>query len=141
MCSSAQPGEPDSMVFGVITQANERRRVGYLTEPQPANEVLLALVEPALPTEIFRLAAPCATHTWGHFAGGSCKLASRTGKNTSPVVDRLPPCRIRPTCRWFLQEGRQACVRCPQVVTYVRDTSDEWREIAMPSKPDQPSAV
>jgi len=33
------------------------------------------------------------------------------------VVDTLPPCAIRPACRWWQQEGKAACVRCPQVVT------------------------
>jgi len=34
-----------------------------------------------------------------------------------PVVSALPRCAIRPVCRWFRQEGRAACLRCPQVAT------------------------
>jgi hypothetical protein len=33
------------------------------------------------------------------------------------VVDALPACAIRPACRWWQQEGKAACQRCPQVVT------------------------
>ena len=47
-----------------------------------------------------------------------------------PVVRALPRCAIRPTCRWFRQEGPAACFRCPQVVTDSRTASDLQREVA-----------
>jgi hypothetical protein len=33
----------------------------------------------------------------------------------------LPPCGIRPTCRWFLQSGADACRVCPYVVTHITE--------------------
>ena len=33
------------------------------------------------------------------------------------VVETLPACQIRSSCRWWLQEGKAACYRCPQMVT------------------------
>ena len=52
-----------------------------------------------------------------HFAGGDCTLAQRIVATLDPVVSELPACQIRKTCLWFHQEGKDACLRCPQVVT------------------------
>jgi len=46
------------------------------------------------------------------------------------VVDHLPACNIRPDCRWFRQEGRAACVRCPQIVTGTHDADETLRKVA-----------
>ncbi|MEH2255413.1 hypothetical protein [Nostoc sp.] len=34
-----------------------------------------------------------------------------------PVAEALPPYSIRRDCRWWQQEGKAACMRCPQVIT------------------------
>ena len=52
-----------------------------------------------------------------HFAENRCRLASRVVETLPEAVDGLPPCRIRPTCRWWQQEGKAACLRCPMIVT------------------------
>jgi hypothetical protein len=52
-----------------------------------------------------------------HFDGHDCRLATRLVQLLPAVVDRLPPCHVRPDCRWWQQEGKAACLRCPQVVT------------------------
>jgi len=44
----------------------------------------------------------------------------------------LPPCRIRQSCRWWLQEGKAACFRCPQVVTDDYNPSEIMAEVAEP---------
>ncbi len=49
-----------------------------------------------------------------------------------PVVSGLPRCAIRPTCRWFREQGRAACIRCPQVVTDARPDSGLLIEVAGP---------
>ena len=56
-----------------------------------------------------------------HFANHACSLAARIATMLDPVVSGLPRCAIRPTCRWFREQGRAACVRCPQVVTEARE--------------------
>ena len=132
LCPSAQPDTPGSVVFGVITGSPQRRRVGYLTEKQAVTEDLLKLAQPARPQQVFRFSAPCAGSGCMHFDGANCRLASRVTSLMEPVVNALPPCRIRQTCRWFRQEGRAACLRCPQVVTEVHDASEEWLQVAQP---------
>jgi hypothetical protein len=32
------------------------------------------------------------------------------------VTESLPPCPIRANCRWWQQEGQEACRRCLQIV-------------------------
>ena len=54
-----------------------------------------------------------------------------------PVVDGLPACHLRPDCRWWQQEGKEACLRCPQVVTDVRNPSELYRQAADPDSPNE----
>lgn len=117
LCPSAQPEMVDSVVFGVVGGTIDKPCVAYLTEPQPVTDELLALANPVKPTEIFRFAAPCAGHACRHFDGSNCRLATRIVRLLPTVVERLPPCRLRPKCRWWQQEGKAACMRCPQIVT------------------------
>jgi hypothetical protein len=121
LCPSINPIGPDALVFGVLTgSAAEGLRVGYLTEAVPATPELLAAVAPAKPTEVFRAAAPCAERGCKHFDGTNCQLAARITVAFDPAVNALPRCAIRAACRWFHQEGRAACLRCPVVATEQR---------------------
>jgi hypothetical protein len=130
-CPSAQPSA-DGLLIGVLTGPAEQRQVAYLTEPQPVTDEILAMAAPATPAQVFRMAAPCMGGGCKHFAGGDCTLAQRVVTALQPVVSRLPPCRIRPTCRWFRQEGREACLRCPQVATDSYSGTELQRWVADP---------
>jgi hypothetical protein len=131
LCPSAQPEMPGAEVFGVLTGSEESgRRVGYLSEAQPLTPDLVAAAAPAAPTEVMRIAAPCMGGACAHFDGANCTLATRVAQMLGPVVRALPRCAIRPTCRWFRQEGPDACFRCPQVVTDMRAGSELQREVA-----------
>ena len=129
-CPSAQPTTDGARIFGVMTGTPETHRVGYLTEALPVSEELLALSGPAKPTQLFRIAAPCAGGGCKHFRNNACSLAQRIVEGVSPVVNALPACQIRSTCRWFRQEGREACFRCPQVMTDKSNASDYEKQIA-----------
>jgi hypothetical protein len=130
-CPSITSIGPDAQVFGmVIGSAPDAFQVGYLTEPLAATPELLEAAAPAKPTEIFRAAAPCSEHACKHFDGANCLLAARITAMLDPVVSTLPRCAIRPVCRWFHQEGREACLRCPQVTTEQRNPSDLDRAVA-----------
>ncbi len=133
LCPSAQPDHPDAVVFGVqAMRTDQHRQVGYLTDLQPVTPEILALSGPAKPTEVLRIAAPCMGHGCRHFDGTTCALASRVAGMLDPVVSGLPRCLIRPTCRWFRQEGKAACLRCPQIVTDLREATDLQRQVAGP---------
>ena len=134
-CPSAQPHMEGSTVLGVVGGTPEQPRLAYLAEPRPVTEELLALSVPVLPTAIFRFGAPCAGHACRHFDGADCRLATRIVQLLPPVVDGLPACHLRPDCRWWQQEGKAACLRCPQVVTEVRNPSELYRQAADPDAP------
>jgi hypothetical protein len=132
LCPSARENQSDSVVFGIAAGTVEEPRVSYLSEPQPVTNELLALAEPVTPTEVFRFAATCVERGCAHFDGTNCRLAQRIIKGLSEVTDKLPPCRIRQNCRWWLQEGKAACLRCPQVVTDNYSPSEKVAKVAEP---------
>ena len=132
MCPSAQPEIPGSVAFGVITGSAKNPRVAWIERPVPVTSELLALTSPVAPTQVLRIAAPCQEKACCHFDGTDCRLATRLVQLIPAVVESLPACRIRPDCRWFLQEGSTACRVCPQVVTYCVDPSPEMNRAATP---------
>jgi len=131
-CPSAQATAEGARIFGMITGAPDARRVGYLTEAQPVSEKLLSRAGPAKPTQLFRIAAPCANGGCKHFKDRTCSLAQRIVDGLPAVVNALPACQIRSTCRWFRQEGKEACFRCPQLMTDKSNASDYEKQIADP---------
>jgi len=137
-CPSSRPEMPGSAVFGVVLGSVEQPRVAYLDQPQPVTEELLALAGPVAPTEIFRFAAPCAGGACQHFDGTDCRLASRIVEQLPSVVDDLPECAIRDACRWFLQEGAEACFRCPLITSEsygAAELAEPLRAAADPATP------
>jgi hypothetical protein len=133
LCPSARPESADSKVFGVVTGTVEKPRVTYLNERQPVTDELMALCNPVTPTEVFRIAAPCASNGCQHFDGTDCRLAKRIVQHLPGVAEELPPCPIRQDCRWWQQEGKTACMRCPQVVTDNYNPSEQIRQVGTPT--------
>lgn len=132
LCPSAQPEMAGSVVFGVVGGAVNAPRVGYLAEALPVTDELLALAGPAHPNQVFRIGAPCATSACMHFSANRCNLATRVAEELPVVADTLPACRLRPSCRWWQQEGVAACRRCPQVVTGRLYADDTYKYVAEP---------
>lgn len=129
-CPSAQPGMGDAQILGVVSREGETPRLAYLDEPLAATPEVLALAEPVAVAEVFRLSARCEEKKCTHFDGARCQLAVRIAKMLPEVVDSLPACNIRRDCRWFRQEGRVACLRCPQIVTGNPEADDRLKEVA-----------
>lgn len=119
-------------LIGVVTHEAEGPRVAYLAEEVPLTEELLVQIGPAKPSQVFRIAAHCEEKHCVHFNGTKCKLASRIVQGLPTVVDALPHCLIRTSCRWYAQEGKEACFRCPQVVTQPIDPSPHYERVAAP---------
>lgn len=117
ICPSAQPNMAGSEVFGVVNGTVSEPRVSYLTAPQETSDKILALTTPVEPTEVFRFAAPCAASACRHFVKGRCQLIDRVVELLPEVIDQLPACSVRNDCRWWHQQGPDACKRCPQIVT------------------------
>lgn len=132
LCPSAQPEMAGSVIFAIIGGAAQEPRAAYLVQPRPTTPQLLALSAPVQPTEVFRFAATCAQGACQHFDGSRCQLARRTVDLLKPATQAPPPCPLRPQCRWWQQEGKAACLRCPQIVTQLHAPSELAREVAAP---------
>lgn len=133
LCPSAQPDWAGSVALGIVGGTPVARRVGYLARPLPVTDELLALSGSVQPTEVLRFAAPCAGDRCRHFDGASCQLVAKVVQWLPVVVDRLPPCPLRPQCRWWQQEGPAACRRCPQIITEDARPSPALQQAADPS--------
>lgn len=133
LCPSASPqGWDNGIIFGVVLGTPKQPQVKYLAEPQPASLEMLALANPAEPDEIFRIATPCVGQQCEHFDGVRCGLVKRAVQILPVATDLLPPCRIRSRCMWWHQEGKAACLRCPEVVTFYRNLPEEYQSLARP---------
>ncbi|MEJ6484839.1 nitrogen fixation protein [Nostoc punctiforme UO1] len=133
LCPSARPESVDGVVFGVVAGAIAAPRVAYLKQPLPITDEMMAKASPVTPAEIFRTAASCAELGCQHFNGKDCRLAMRIVEKLPAVVEQLPPCSIRRDCRWWQQEGKAACMRCPQIITDHYSSSEQLRQAADPS--------
>lgn len=134
LCPSSRAEIDTGIVYGVVSGKREEPRVTYLKQPQIVTEELLAKTHPVTPTEVFRIASTCATSKCSHFDGKDCRLAQRIVNQLPNVVEELPACSIRRDCRWWNQEGKAACLRCPQVITDHYNASELMCEVAMPQK-------
>lgn len=131
-CPSSHPDQDGSSVIGVVGKREGKLRVSLLPEPVPLAAVA-DLIPDAVPvTEVLRLGGPCVEQRCGHFENGRCTLASRIVARLPTVVDRLFPCTLRPSCRWWRQEGPAACRRCPQIVSEPSGPGPLMREVAVP---------
>jgi hypothetical protein len=133
LCPSAQPDMEGARVFGVIAGTPEAPRVAYLTKGTTVDPATYTGLEGVGPTHLFRFAARCEEARCVHYGGGRCALADRIAKKLDPVVDSLPPCLIRPECRWYAEQGGDACLRCPQVVTMIPKADDSLNWVALPN--------
>jgi hypothetical protein len=134
LCPSAPPRAEDGFAFGVVGGTTSAPRVGYLTSTLPVTPELLEATAPARPTEVLRFAAPCAAAACRHFDGTDCTLAARVVQLLPLVAGELPACVIRSSCRWWHQEGKSACMRCPGVVTESYAATEAHRRAADPSE-------
>ncbi len=95
---------------------------GRLAHVTPALTVDEAFVEAAAqhgsPEARMRFASPCLEAGCAQWTGSSCGIIEQVmAAGIGPAGGRLPRCAIRPSCRWYAQEGAAACRACPLVVT------------------------
>jgi hypothetical protein len=126
-CPSAPPEMHGSRVLGVVGGTPDAPELSYLNQFLPVSALHLSLPAQIKPTQLLRFAAPCQQNACCHFDGSKCNLVTRIVETLPAVVDALPACLIRSTCRWYEQEGRDACRRCPQVVTFTAEPDEKLR--------------
>lgn len=123
----------EARVIGLLSGTPQAPRIAYLK----AEAVIPAQAVPVMPglapVELFRFAARCEEGRCAQHADGRCSLGQRLVDGVDPVVNSLPSCTIRESCRWFAEQGRPACLRCPQVITLIPHGNDRLsRAAALP---------
>jgi hypothetical protein len=137
-CPSAQPDLHRGVVVGVVGGTPREPRVVYLADPVPVTTELLDLARPVHPTEVFRMGAPCAGTGCRHYDGARCTLVRRVVAEIPAVASTPPPCRLRPRCRWWHEEGAAACTRCPLIVTEQPNPTPAMAHAARPDRNGDP---
>lgn len=131
-CPSAQPDMEEARVFAIIGGTPEAPRAAYLKADAVVTPEIAGQIGGLLPTQVFRYAARCEESRCSHHDGERCALGARIAAMLPAVVDSLPSCQIRPSCRWYAEVGAEACRRCPQVVTAIPEGQAQLREVAAP---------
>jgi hypothetical protein len=134
LCPSADPSMDGAVLTGVVGGTSTSPRLRFLKETLPISDEILALTGNVAPGEVMRFAAPCAESACAHFAGGTCQLVSRIVHTVPPENYVLMPCPVRARCRWWAQEGKEACRRCLGIVSMSYDPSEELRLAATPDR-------
>lgn len=76
------------------------------------------------PEARFRFAGPCLGGRCAQWGRGRCGVADWVVETAGDRVDpmaQLPDCGVRARCRWFSQNGADACRICPLVITAPTD--------------------
>jgi len=132
-CPSAQPDMDGARAFGLIDHAGDEPTTAFLAATVPVSPELLAMAEPMPAAQVFRFAAACQQGRCSHW-DGACSLVERIVQLLPVTSLTLPPCRIRADCRWYAEQGRPACQRCPQVVTEATRPSEPMARASLPPK-------
>jgi hypothetical protein len=116
-CPSANPDWEDAQLLGVVLGTPAEPET-WFTGVRPLEPEMLAAAAPARPAEVFRFTARCREGACAQFQDGSCRVGAAVAAHLEPVeAFALPRCGIRADCRWWHEQGVNACRRCPTVVT------------------------
>jgi hypothetical protein len=132
--------KPGSDLIGV---RQDDGTVAILPQPLPVDQHFVDVVsrDAAAPEQRFRFSNKCIESGCSQWTGARCGVidnvlqllagvpsagdiappAATTPPTPKESRETLPPCGIRPTCRWFLQAGADACRVCPYVVTHITE--------------------
>jgi hypothetical protein len=121
--------------FGVLAGSVDAVRIAFFKKDAMQNFDWRQRFGTLEATQVFRFAATCEKSACGHYdaAADKCALGSRVATALPPVTDALPPCLVRPTCRWHAEQGSAVCLRCPQVTTMIPAGQGPLQSIAAPT--------
>jgi len=124
-CPSAQPDMVDARPIGMLSGSPSEVRIAFFKKDALEGFDWRARFPGPAATHVLRFGARCEEQRCGHHDGHSCQLGKRVSEDLEPVVDHLPPCLLRPSCRWHAERGPRVCLRCPQVATMVPEGSSQ----------------
>ncbi|MFL5338447.1 MAG: hypothetical protein ACJ8H8_36130 [Geminicoccaceae bacterium] len=111
--------EPGAKLLGLVQQDGT---IGYLGDPLEIDaEFVDRANQGRTPERRFRFVNPCAECGCRQWTGTRCGVIDRTLEELAgDETQSLPRCGIRPHCRWFRQNGADACRVCSLVITDTR---------------------
>ena len=117
-------GQVGSNLLGVV---NANGTVGFFSDPV---EVTPEFINDAGDFENlerrFRFSNKCVQNGCKQWTGKECGVIKAVlALDSIPAKNDLPACSIRSTCRWFYQEGANACNGCRYVVTNVSEPATD----------------
>ena len=130
-CPSASPDAPEARVIGVVLGDEHEQRVAYLEKGVAVPREAIESLKGVAPTRVLRFAGKCASSGCIQFQEGRCRLGRDILASIEPTPERIPDCSIRPTCRWFAENGPEICKRCSRVVTKVTHGEPQLLEVAI----------
>ncbi|MCA0228902.1 MAG: hypothetical protein LCH91_00465 [Bacteroidetes bacterium] len=116
-CPSAEP-KAGAVLLGVVKQNGE---VNLLSQRIEIDETFIETASQGRDLgQRFRFASPCAAKGCANWSGHHCMVLdiARQLAHVEPLSQfTLPACSIRDSCRWFMQDGADACRICPKINT------------------------
>jgi hypothetical protein len=110
------------MLIGV---RQEDGTLSILPQPLPVDEAFVAKANahPLPPEQRFRFTNKCIEGACKQWTGTGCGVAARAmaALDRLPANALLPDCGIRHECRWYSEQGRDACRICPFVLTEITE--------------------
>jgi hypothetical protein len=123
VCPSGQ-GEPGATLLGIIGPDGRAIFTPHGPKVTPTLREQLAATTSGPLESRFRFTMPCATSACV-FWNGRCRAIDAAHEDFDSHVTvesaTLPECGIRESCRWWAQEGPDACRVCPHVRTAAID--------------------
>ena len=129
ICPSARC-EEGAVVLGIIGGSGT---VGYISPALPVSAEFAEHVRrDGSPERRFRFAAPCQRSGCENWTAGRCgviddALTVAADIDVQSSEGHLPRCSIRRSCRWFAQNGADACKVCPFMFNHVWPTDETER--------------
>jgi hypothetical protein len=116
LCPSA-PSNEATILLGIVL-ANGT--VAYADELLMIDDDFVRTAREGTSAEArFRFAGSCFRSGCKQWSSGRCSVIDTVlnAPRLGHLPERLPACSIRGACRWFIQNGSDACRICPFVIT------------------------
>jgi len=129
--------EEGALLLGVMTSSG---RLAYMQPPTRIDAEFVAVAKArGRPERAFRFSTPCVEGTCPQWTGKSCALGRMIAEQADTVASSpssgLPTCAIRSSCRWYFEQGADACAVCPLIVADTGGT-ETYRSMAERSPGD-----
>ncbi len=104
----------------IIGIANSQGMVDIIAKPLPVTAEFVEVAKQGRAAEKrFRFSNTCVEKGCHQWTGKSCGVIEKIVGQLEEIESKiqLPKCGIRKDCRWYKQEGANACHICPYVIT------------------------